>query len=184
MYECSTEENGLMREWCFEDPYDSERPRLCVSLGAVLALKVLVEEQVAKCAELRDTLNECRNAYFKELRYLREALEAQQVERDGAGKKSPYQDQIDTYEVFFFEPPWYLDVDTRALLDHCIRKTNEKILEELFALRDKLALYEGTDGGSLTDTIERMIKLLLRQGATPVQIIEAVLRLAGENGRQ
>merc|ERR1719230_2039027 len=52
MYESSTEENGLMREWCFEDPYDSERPRLIVSLGAVLSLKVLVEEQVAKCAEL------------------------------------------------------------------------------------------------------------------------------------
>ena len=42
--------------------------------------------------------------------------------------------QVANYEVYFFNPPWYLDPDTRKLLDYCIRKTEQKLIEEVFAV--------------------------------------------------
>lgn len=141
-------------EIVYEDASEGDkRPRLLVSLESVLALKALCEREFDRVEVITNILKLCRTAYFKELQYLREQL--RQVARPG------YQpDGLENYEVYWYDPPEYIDTDMKVFLQDCIRLTNKKLIEENFELIQKLkALGEGAIAGDDADII-RMIRTL------------------------
>jgi len=143
-----------IQESVYEDASEADkRPRLLVSLESVLSLKALCEREFDRVEVITNILKLCRTAYFKELQYLR-----QQLKRT---TKPDYQpDGLENYEVYWYDPPEYIDADMRVFLQDCIRLTNKKLIEENFELVQKLkALGEGDKGGDDADIL-RMIRTL------------------------
>lgn len=144
----------VLHEIVFEDPTEVEkRPRLLVSLQSVLALKALCEREFDRVEVISHILKHCRTAYYKELQYLREQLKR-------ATSPNYVPDSLENYEVYWYDPPEYIDSDMKSFLQDCIRLTNKKLIEENFELIQKLkALGAGEMGGDDSDII-RMIRTL------------------------
>eukprot|EP00439_Symbiodinium_sp_Y106_P037482 s2876_g4.t1 len=125
----------------FEDAAEAgEQPRLLVSLKSVSTLKLLCEHEHARCDKVSNMLAECRSAYYKELRWLREQLYlAYESEEDAAARRNLL--TPDDFEVYWFEPEKFLDEDTRDFLIRCVRETNRRLLDENRQLKSTLQDY-------------------------------------------
>jgi len=131
----------MQAEIVFEDPSEVEKkPRLLVSLQSVLALKALCEREFGRVETLAAMLHKCRCAYFKELLWLRE-----QLHLASRPEYAMIRDAIEAYEVYWFDPPQYVNEELREFMQDCIRHTNRKLIEENYELRMRL------DGKSLSD---------------------------------
>jgi predicted nucleic acid-binding Zn-ribbon protein len=150
----SVTKGEVSKEIIFEDPTEiDKRPRLLVSLQSVLALKALCEREFDRVEVITDLLKHCREAYFKELTYLREQLKR-------ATNPNYIGDGLSNYEVYWYDPPQYIDADLKAFLEDCIRLTNKKLIEENFELIEKLKAMGGNAAGGDDQDIIRMIRTL------------------------
>jgi len=143
-------------EVVFEDPADCEkRPRLLVSLQSVLALKALCEREFGRVEALTKTITSCRTAYFKELLWLREQL----IVASNPEMQVTW-DEVMSYEVFWYDPPSYVDTELKEFMKDCNRITNKKLIEENYELRVKL----GGDVKENPDPDELVKKALKKLG--------------------
>ncbi|CAK0824077.1 unnamed protein product, partial [Prorocentrum cordatum] len=141
-----------LHEDVFEDPSELQKgPRLLVSLKSVLALKTLCEREFRRVQELSCVLNDCRAAYFKELIWLREQLH-----------RGEWPDA--DYEVFWYDPPHYMDDELKEFLKECIRFTNRKLIVENSELRAQLQ----KGAGDVTTLSSRMHLILKKFGSAQV----------------
>eukprot|EP00929_Paragymnodinium_shiwhaense_P104984 TRINITY_DN6983_c0_g1_i5.p1 TRINITY_DN6983_c0_g1~~TRINITY_DN6983_c0_g1_i5.p1 ORF type:complete len:1258 (-),score=369.34 TRINITY_DN6983_c0_g1_i5:329-4102(-) len=140
-------------EIVFEDPNEGDkRPRLLVSLQSVMGLKSLCEREFSRVETLQSTLALCRTAYFKELLWLREQLiiatrpEAQVV-----------WDYVMSFEVYWYDPPSYVDPALKEFMLDCNRITNKRLIEELYELRMRIS---GKDDAIVDDDkdLKRILK--------------------------
>eukprot|EP00930_Biecheleria_cincta_P056095 TRINITY_DN42277_c0_g1_i1.p1 TRINITY_DN42277_c0_g1~~TRINITY_DN42277_c0_g1_i1.p1 ORF type:complete len:1155 (-),score=250.59 TRINITY_DN42277_c0_g1_i1:50-3514(-) len=140
--EVTTEEGGeaeiklvKAKEIVYEDPGEKDsRPRLLVPLKSVLGLKQLCEHEFARIEQVTSTLNQCRTAYYKELLYLREQL-ILAADPEKAMVLAFMQD----YEVYYYDPPKYVDEELKEFMLNCNRWTHKKLIEENYELRQRLA---------------------------------------------
>lgn len=122
-------------ETVFEDPNEAaERPRLLVPLHSVLGLKALCEREFIRTEAVTEMLNQCRTAYYKELLYLRE-----QLILAAEPEKQMMLGAVQNYEVYFFNPPGYVDEDLKEYMLNCSRWTHKKLIEENYELQMKLS---------------------------------------------
>lgn len=127
----------VQKESVFEDCEDEQQPRLLVSLSAVTALKELCEHEHARYDKVVSTLTSCRASYYKELRWLREQLHlAFQTDEEAMVRKANL--IPDDFEVYWFKPPDYLDLETQEFLEASIRETSRKLISENTALRTQI----------------------------------------------
>merc|ERR1719487_3050824 len=102
-----------------------------------MALKSLCEREFSRVESLQSTLALCRTAYFKELLWLREQLiiatkpEAQVV-----------WDYVMSYEVYWYDPPSYVDPVLKEFMLDCNRITNKMLIEEIYELRMRLGGHQ------------------------------------------
>jgi len=139
-------------EVVYEDLTEATQPRLLVSLSSVLKMKEMCEHEHARCDRACETLTHCRTAYYKELRWLRDMLKQSHMQQcDRARRRVSLQVNLQEYEVYWFEPPHYIDDDLKVFLQTCIRETNKKLIQEVQDLRDQLnqddALRENARAG-------------------------------------
>eukprot|EP00913_Durusdinium_trenchii_P009540 g8964.t1 len=115
------DETDNVTETVFEDPNEAKlRPRLLVPLQSVLGLKALCEREYTRTETVTELLNQCRTAYYKELLYLRE-----QLILAAEPEKQLMLDAVQNYEVYFFNPPAYVDDDLREYILNCSRISSE-----------------------------------------------------------
>lgn len=148
----------LQTEDVYEDLQEKhEQPRLLVSLKSVTALKELCEHEHARHDKVSQTLANCRAAYYKELRWLRDQLHlAYQTDEEAMARKALL--TPDDFEVYFFEPPRFLDEDTRDFLLKCIRETNRQLIDENRKLKSELQQVTLFEQGILPTVMRRLIK--------------------------
>lgn len=117
-------------EVVFEDPTECHRrPRLLASLESVLALKTLCEQEFGRIETLTSMLNRCRTAYYKELLWLRE-----QLLLAARPDQQMLHAAVKNYEVYWFDPPQYVDADLKEFIQECVRCTTRKLIEENYEL--------------------------------------------------
>jgi len=146
----------VAHEIVYEDPTETEkRPRLLVSLQSVLALKALCEREFERVEIITEVLKKCRIAYYKELCYLREQLYR-------VGRPAARVDHLYNFEVYWYEPPEYIDHDLKEFLQECVRMNNKQLIEENYDLIQKLKALGGNVYGTTSDDdhIKRMIRTL------------------------
>jgi len=130
-------------------------PRLLVSLSSVTALKDLCEHEHARYDKVDKTLRECRAAYYKELRWLRDQLHlAYQTDEESLARKASL--TWKDFEVYWFQPPDYVDADTKDYLLACIRETNRKLIEENTQLQEEMTTYRVMESGSIKTVIRQL----------------------------
>mmetsp|Transcript_59022 Transcript_59022/g.111200 ORF Transcript_59022/g.111200 Transcript_59022/m.111200 type:complete len:1557 (+) Transcript_59022:340-5010(+) len=172
----------VVHEVVFEDPTEADkRPRLLVSLQSVLALKSLCEREFDRVEVITELLKCCRTAYYKELCYLREQLTLAMRPQGQAGME----EHVHNYEVYWYDPPEYIDADMKAFLQDCIRLTNKKLIEENFELLTKIKdvqLAAGNQGGGLMSD-EAMIQHLIRK-LGPGGLVRKTLAMLKESGSE
>mmetsp|Transcript_139810 Transcript_139810/g.268082 ORF Transcript_139810/g.268082 Transcript_139810/m.268082 type:complete len:1137 (+) Transcript_139810:59-3469(+) len=123
-----------IHEVIFEDPVkDDSEIRLLVPLRAILSLKRLCERDFERFRAASSVLSDCRVAYYKELQYLREQLQA--ATRTETPATMMMDDYVKNYEVYWFNPPSYVDEELKDFLQTCIRWTNKQLIEENYKLR-------------------------------------------------
>merc|ERR1711939_279454 len=66
---------------------------------------------------------------------------------DRARRRVSLQVNLQEYEVYWFEPPHYIDDDLKVFLQTCIRETNKKLIQEVEDLRDQLNQDENARAG-------------------------------------
>jgi len=169
----------VQHEAVFEDPGDvQERPRLLVSLSSVTAMKELCEHEHARHDKVVETLSQCRAAYYKELRWLREQLHlAYQTDAESMAKKAKL--TPDDFEVFWFEPPHYVDPETQEFLMKCIHDTNKKLLDENSQLRTQVAQHKLLLESGTAKTVLRQLRKEHTAGAI-LRALYALLRTQPE----
>jgi len=146
-------------------------PRLLVSLQAVTALKDLCEHEHAKYDQILKTLQTCRSTYYKELRWLRDQLHlAYRTDQEAIDYRS--QLKRDDFEVYWFEPPNYIDEESADFMKHCIRETNRMLIDEMIGLKNQLAQYEVMENGSMKAVLRH-----LRKENTPSAILRELYDL-------
>eukprot|EP00443_Scrippsiella_acuminata_P112680 CAMPEP_0115741922 /NCGR_PEP_ID=MMETSP0272-20121206/90256_1 /TAXON_ID=71861 /ORGANISM="Scrippsiella trochoidea, Strain CCMP3099" /LENGTH=712 /DNA_ID=CAMNT_0003186617 /DNA_START=130 /DNA_END=2265 /DNA_ORIENTATION=- len=151
-------------EVVFEDPGEGEkRPRLLVSLQSVLALKALCEREFGRVEALAEMLHNCRTAYFKELLWLREQLLIA-----GRPEYAVVNEAVNAYEVYWYDPPQYVNEELREFMLDCIRHTNRKLIEENYALQMALGGKSLKDYEDPMDTLKRVLK-----GMGPGKLVKA-----------
>ncbi|CAE7240483.1 unnamed protein product [Symbiodinium natans] len=161
------QEEELETEVVYQDAAGAtEQPRLLVSLKAVSALKLLCEHEHARCDKVSRMLAECRSAYYKELRWLRDQLYmAYESEEDAQTRRNLL--TPDDFEVYWFEPEKFLDEDTRDFLIRCIRETNRRLLDENRHLKSTLQEMNLFEKASLPTVLKR---LKLKHAAAQIMI--------------
>lgn len=148
-----------VHEVVFEDPAEvDKRPRLLVSLQSVLALKSLCEREFDRVEVITELLKCCRTAYYKELCYLREQLTLAMRPQGQAGME----EHVHSYEVYWYDPPEYIDADMKAFLQDCIRLTNKKLIEENFELLNRIKQTQN-QGSGVVMSEEAMIQKLFQK---------------------
>ncbi|CAE7492182.1 unnamed protein product [Symbiodinium sp. CCMP2592] len=154
-------------EIVYEDAAEAgEQPRLLVSLKSVSTLKLLCEHEHARCDKVSNMLAECRSAYYKELRWLREQLYlAYESEEDAAARRNLL--TPDDFEVYWFEPEKFLDEDTRDFLIRCVRETNRRLLDENRQLKSTLQEMNLFEKASLPTVLKR---LKLKHAAAQIMV--------------
>lgn len=153
------DETDNVTETVFEDPNEAKlRPRLLVPLQSVLGLKALCEREYTRTETVTELLNQCRTAYYKELLYLRE-----QLILAAEPEKQLMLDAVQNYEVYFFNPPAYVDDDLREYILNCSRWTHKKLIEENYELQMKLS---GAGQNDVFDNADFCLKGLLRRHGT------------------
>ncbi|CAE7648587.1 unnamed protein product [Symbiodinium sp. CCMP2456] len=154
-------------EIVYEDAAEAgEQPRLLVSLKSVSTLKLLCEHEHARCDKVSNMLAECRSAYYKELRWLREQLYlAYESEEDAAARRNLL--TPDDFEVYWFEPEKFLDEDTRDFLVRCVRETNRRLLDENRQLKSTLQEMNLFEKASLPTVLKR---LKLKHAAAQIMV--------------
>lgn len=142
-------------EVVYEDPEEAEqRPRLLVPMKSVLAMKSLCEREFIRIEAVTDMLNRCRLAYYKELLWLREQLTlATQPDRQLMIAA------VQNYEVYWFDPPNYVDPELKEFMLNCNRMTNKTLIEENYVLSAKL---QGQDN-DIFQNLEFASKSLLKK---------------------
>ncbi|CAJ1405044.1 unnamed protein product [Effrenium voratum] len=151
--------DGNVMETVFEDPNEAKiRPRLLVPLQSVLGLKALCEREYIRTEAVTETLNQCRTAYYKELLYLRE-----QLILAAEPEKQLMLGAVQNYEVYFFNPPEYVDEDLKEYILNCSRWTHKKLIEENYELQVKLA---GVGQNDVFENADFCLKGLLRRHGT------------------
>jgi hypothetical protein len=138
-------------EIVWEDTAEAAKPRILVSLNSVMKLKKLCEHEHAKYDDACETLNRCRTAYYKEIRWLRDQLHTvvnssqnsrpKQGQRRGSissvaqvqKQEKEYEDK--DFEVYWFQPPKYIDTELQEFLKTCIRETHKRLIEEIAKLK-------------------------------------------------
>ncbi|CAE7535351.1 LAMB1, partial [Symbiodinium necroappetens] len=144
-------------ETVFEDPEEAGiRPRLLVPLQSVLGLKALCEREYIRTETVTEMLNQCRTAYYKELLYLRE-----QLILAAEPEKQMLLASVQNYEVYYFNPPAYVDEDLKEYIMNCSRWTHKKLIEENYELQMKLAGQE-----DVFENVDFCLKGLLRRHGT------------------
>ncbi|CAE7671348.1 LAMA2 [Symbiodinium pilosum] len=144
-------------ETVFEDPEEANiRPRLLVPLQSVLGLKALCEREYIRTETVTEMLNQCRTAYYKELLYLRE-----QLILAAEPEKQMLLASVQNYEVYYFNPPAYVDEDLKEYMMNCSRWTHKKLIEENYELQMKLAGQE-----DVFENADFCLKGLLRRHGT------------------
>ncbi|CAE7210425.1 LAMA2 [Symbiodinium natans] len=144
-------------ETVFEDPEEANiRPRLLVPLQSVLGLKALCEREYIRTETVTEMLNQCRTAYYKELLYLRE-----QLILAAEPEKQMLLASVQNYEVYYFNPPAYVDEDLKEYMMNCSRWTHKKLIEENYELQMKLAGQE-----DVFENADFCMKGLLRRHGT------------------
>lgn len=156
--ENTDEDDEEVDETVFEDPEASERPRLLVPLQSVLGLKALCEREFIRTEAVTEMLNQCRTAYYKELLYLRE-----QLILAAEPEKQMMLGVVQNYEVYFFNPPAYVDDDLKEYMLNCSRWTHKKLIEENYELQMKLS---GAGQKDVFDNADFCLKGLLRRHGT------------------
>jgi len=144
-------------EVVYEDPGEAGPPRLLVSLSAVTALKDLCEHEHAKYDKTVRTLGECRASYYRELRWLREQLHlAYRTDAEAMARKATL--THDDFEVYWFEPPHYIDDELKEFLVACIRQTNQKLITENSELKEQLNKAEILKEGGVRAVLRNLRK--------------------------
>ena len=154
----NADEDEEVDETVFEDPEAAERPRLLVPLQSVLGLKALCEREFIRTEAVTEMLNQCRTAYYKELLYLRE-----QLILAAEPEKQIMLGVVQNYEVYFFNPPAYVDDDLKEYMLNCSRWTHKKLIEENYELQMKLS---GAGQKDVFDNADFCLKGLLRRHGT------------------
>jgi hypothetical protein len=147
-------------EIVYEDPTATEKdkgPRLLVPLQSVLSLKALCENEFNRVEVMTAVLKQCRRDYFKELAYLRE-----QLKRVALPDYQP--DPLENFEVYWYNPPMYLDEELKDYLQDCIRWHLKDLIQENFRLTQQLNDLGGSAGAGDDADILRMIGTLLPGG--------------------
>eukprot|EP00927_Polykrikos_kofoidii_P045880 TRINITY_DN40013_c0_g1_i1.p1 TRINITY_DN40013_c0_g1~~TRINITY_DN40013_c0_g1_i1.p1 ORF type:complete len:1300 (-),score=241.87 TRINITY_DN40013_c0_g1_i1:326-4225(-) len=145
-------------EVVFEDQDEGEhrRPRLLVSLQSVTALKQLCEREFARVEVLSGRIDSCRKAYFKELLYLRE-----QLVLAGRPEAQACWDYVMSYEVYWYDPPAYVDAELKEFMLNCNRITNKALIEEIYNLKQSGAVKSAPAPSSDDDAeVRRLLKKL------------------------
>jgi hypothetical protein len=142
-------------EVVYEDPEEADqRPRLLVPMKSVLAMKSLCEREFIRIEAVTDMLNRCRLAYYKELLWLREQLTlATQPDRQ------LMMAAVQNYEVYWFDPPNYVDPELKEFMLNCNRMTNKALIEENYVLSAKL---QGQDN-DIFQNLEFATKSMLKK---------------------
>eukprot|EP00929_Paragymnodinium_shiwhaense_P049411 TRINITY_DN24920_c0_g1_i1.p1 TRINITY_DN24920_c0_g1~~TRINITY_DN24920_c0_g1_i1.p1 ORF type:complete len:1068 (-),score=225.83 TRINITY_DN24920_c0_g1_i1:231-3347(-) len=132
-------------------------PRLLVSVRAVTSLKELCEHEHAKHDKVAKTLSLCRSNYYKELRFLRDQLHlAYRTDAEALAKKAGL--SFADFEVYWFQPPKYLDEETRELLTKLIEENMKKLIEENGELKEELAKLHTLQTGELKTVLRHLRK--------------------------
>eukprot|EP00441_Pelagodinium_beii_P046693 CAMPEP_0197620708 /NCGR_PEP_ID=MMETSP1338-20131121/1486_1 /TAXON_ID=43686 ORGANISM="Pelagodinium beii, Strain RCC1491" /NCGR_SAMPLE_ID=MMETSP1338 /ASSEMBLY_ACC=CAM_ASM_000754 /LENGTH=1155 /DNA_ID=CAMNT_0043189969 /DNA_START=157 /DNA_END=3624 /DNA_ORIENTATION=- len=146
-----------VKEVVFQDPTEAHtRPRLLVPLQSVLGLKSLCEREFVRIEAITNTLNECRTSYYKELLYLRE-----QLILAADPENHPKLANLQNFEVYFYDPPKYVDDELKEFMLNCIRWTNKKVIDENYELQMRLAGME-----DVFANVDFCIKSLLKKMGT------------------
>eukprot|EP00439_Symbiodinium_sp_Y106_P018916 s2889_g2.t1 len=164
-------------ETVFEDPEEAGiRPRLLVPLQSVLGLKALCEREYIRTETVTEMLNQCRTAYYKDpgasdLRMRREARTVsveeellylrEQLILAAEPEKQMLLASVQNYEVYYFNPPAYVDEDLKEYIMNCSRWTHKKLIEENYELQMKLAGQE-----DVFENVDFCLKGLLRRHGT------------------
>lgn len=154
----SREDGSSNSEVVYEDFHERDsNPRLLVALHSVTALKQLCEHEHARCDKVIETLSKCRAAYYKELRFLRDQLYlAYQTDEEALARKSLL--TPDDFEVYWFEPPRYIDPETKDFLLQCIRETNRRLIEENRQLHSEIAKQNILECGVIATVLRQLKK--------------------------
>eukprot|EP00397_Hematodinium_sp_SG-2012_P001348 GEMP01001349.1.p1 GENE.GEMP01001349.1~~GEMP01001349.1.p1 ORF type:complete len:1481 (+),score=299.68 GEMP01001349.1:2-4444(+) len=138
-------------ETVFVDPLEiSPRgPRLIVSAKSIRTLQHMYKMTSARAVDLMVLLDQCRNAFFKELQFLREQLESPRAEKD--------------LNVFFFDPAeYFMDKETSDIFRAEVMRRTFPLQTDILKLKKQLKLVE-LSGGAKPPSIKAMLAMLQDQ---------------------
>lgn len=155
-------------ETVFEDTADhTKRPRLLVSLQSVLAMKNICEHEFNTREVLSKMLARCRSDYYKELCSLREQLYL--ASKSQANAELGY---FKAFEVYWFNPPKYIDLDLKEYLENAIKEQSRNLIEEN---RQLLMKVEGKEDTMMDP--ETRIKEVIKKIGSPVRLFKKLVQM-------